>query len=363
MSSFISNRYITENQLLQIAKNTFHINEGNPVQINQINAQKMLLALSFVINSKIKEMDPKSFENYIKRLMKNGTRETKEIYLHNFLSNYFIDYNLVLPLFSKNSDGLIYDNGQEIPVEIKTRNPEILTNLEELFNFITESLEEVFPKDRVVICNIKINRIEQSSNGEILCPGKHDFNMILEKIKNLQIPVYQDEFFEKLHSANIEMHIEITSNLQEPQSQFFMPEKLVQDCICYQSYTSSFSRQFFGGVHFVLTCSDDINNYLAKQIIEQCLKAKNIPSKGIVAIYFDTLTNEYLQNFIEKTAKNYVNTRKDIAILGITDKFDLQNKQIVGKMLAVGANIQELIERKQKHSNLPLIPENANKLE
>jgi len=350
LTSFIAKNYVSEKQLLQIARKTFQIDVTKPDQLNKINAQKMFLMLSFVINSDIKKADGNGFNNLIKRLMKNGENEVKEIFAHNFLSKLFEDY-FVLPLFANVPDGIILiEKEKKLPVEIKTRNPEILNNLQKLFDFICESFENVIPEDKLITCNITINRIEKSCNEEVLNEEKHDLHMLLDKIKTSSIPFYPMIFSAVRESMNIEMKIEMTSLLQEPQPHFSMTEKLVNDCICYKGYTSCRSGQFFGGMHLALTCSDAVKRQLSKQVVEKCLKAKNIPEEGIIVIYFDALTNEHLGSFIETTAMNYVKTRKNIAILGIKDQFDLQKKQIIGKMLAVGDDIKEQIARKQKHA-------------
>lgn len=139
------------------------------------------------------------------------------------------------------------------------------------------------------------------------------------------------------------MQIEITSFKNKPQFEFVMPNELLNDCLAYQANTSIFDGKFFGAMHLLLTGSEDIKRHLSKTIINKCLKASNIPRKGVVAIYFDTLTNEYMHKYFERIATEYVKRKPDLAILGVQDRFDLQKKQIIGKMLAIGENIKDII--------------------
>jgi len=342
VATFIQNGYITENQLLRIAINTFQIKKDIPIKINQIQASKLILALSFVINSRIKERDPKSFDNYIKRLLKGGINEVKEIWTHRFLSTYFRNYNVILPLFSEGPDGFIENENENIPVEIKTRNPEVFEFLEQYFDQICESLEEFFQQDRNVICTIRFDKFNRSNN-RALFEEKHDLPSVAQALNNIKIPISPEVFRAKRKSANVEMQIEITSFKNKPQFEFVMPNELLNDCLAYQANTSIFDGKFFGAMHLLLTGSEDIKRHLSKTIINKCLKASNIPRKGVVAIYFDTLTNEYMHKYFERIATEYVKRKPDLAILGVQDRFDLQKKQIIGKMLAIGENIKDII--------------------
>lgn len=193
VATFIQNGYITENQLLRIAINTFQIKKDIPIKINQIQASKLILALSFVINSRIKERDPKSFDNYIKRLLKGGINEVKEIWTHRFLSTYFRNYNVILPLFSEGPDGFIENENENIPVEIKTRNPEVFEFLEQYFDQICESLEEFFQQDRNVICTIRFDKFNRSNN-RALFEEKHDLPSVAQALNNIKIPISPEVF-------------------------------------------------------------------------------------------------------------------------------------------------------------------------
>lgn len=342
----IAESYFTEKQLIRFSQTTFNITTLNSLNVNKVNAQKLLLTFSFLMNSKILEISNPSIDNLVKRLLKGSNEAVVEILCHNFLTKLFKNYYLVLPLFSDNPDGGLRVDPTNIPIEIKSRKPEIISKLSDFFSYFTDLIEKMnFPHNKTIYINIHFEKKLRAFDDKTLFEEKHDLRAFIEKLKTVKIPLYPMIFQAKRKSKNVNMNINITSANSLANSSFFMPKEFVDNSIFFTGYSSLFNGKFSNSILINLTCSSEVKKEISELIIKRCLKAKNIKTEpGIIVIHFDSLTNEHLIDFFIQTSRKFIYNKPNTMIIGVKDSINNGKIQMIGRILASGNKIKETLK-------------------
>lgn len=343
---FLAENVFSENQLIQILKRTFKLNNSDDLVSLKTGIGKLLFLFEIASGICNKEHDPVSHSGLILRLMsENGEEAFNELLCHFGLNQAFSTYG-IYPLFSDAPDGRIGLEEASINVEIKSRFSQFVMRLNHFYSQLTN----IFPclETSDLECQILINKVDKKISDQEL----HTELLYLQK---LVAEGNFCEYSEKRNTDSIEYELNITCSKSSGSSIVYFTEANIKDCI----YSSKIAQNLgygktSGQTQITVVLADQVKEVYSSSIIKDCLdRIKNMPDEPrCIVIYSNILGNEELKTFFKTVAETYVKRKTGTAVIGVFGHFlERTSENGVGlNKFAIGETVSNLLEQNLRNS-------------
>jgi len=345
ITELIEKKVVSENQFVQIIINTFGANEKHGHIQNRIYVLKTLIILNFISDLNDKYPNDKYLNNSIKRLMSNNGFETaNELYTHIALFKSFSNYSVTYPLYVDAPDGYINDTEGNIPVEIKSRFPEVFKLIKSFQDKISSVIKIVSKKDIFIELHIiKLKKLDlkivnSEVNHFIQLSNSNDFT----KIPNLP---YVYSF--KRSTENITYAISLFSKPSE-KGVTGITSRQDKNAIYIHNIFKMDKDRFPSSKNSSVHVSNEVKAFLGKKVVDSCIKGiKNLPKEPrVIAIYSDHFMDSILQKFFKKVIDNYVKRKQGSCVVLISGYFNERDEGSLSiNSISAGKGILSVIER------------------
>lgn len=345
----LASKLISEKQASQILKFSFGFDIDKGVAHNQTSFFKALTIFRFLKVIRLQASSDKDIHNTITRLRdKNlGEESANEIFAHIILHNSFPNYHVANLFGNGISDGYIIDKKLNIPIEIKSRFPDIFNTLNEFYEDIFNLFE--MPKQSSLLIIINIDEIKSGVK-------KVDFENEINHLKKIKKMLHFESFpkFPQGHVFKRKIDkIEYSLSLfkKEKATDFALKSSIDANSLYYSLKTSDLIRSS----EIVVYCSDSVKSYFSRSLIKDCLeRIKNKPLEPrIFAIYSDHFRQSALTNFFKKTIQNYVDKHRGTAVIATCGYFNERNENTLGvREIIAGQEIISILREQIIKPNL-----------
>ena len=342
----INNEIVTKNQFIQILKNSFGTSKAKGIISNKTDVFRAISVLDFLKAMNDKFPNQKYLSNSIKRLTSNNGVETvNEIFSHVALNLFFKNYSVTYPLYIDKPDGYINDVNGQIPVEIKSRFPEIFEEVQDFHKKISSLFKIISGKDLFI--EIHIHKLKKLNSVII----DNEVKSLKSYLKNINYEIMPEFPFigdikNKNHS-NIKYTLSFYTKISQ-KNNIGWTKRQLDNCMLFTNTFKSVGDDLFYSKSSSVFLSDEVKNLLGKTVIEKCLKnIKNLPKEPrIIAIYSKHFGNEILLKFFRSIMNKYVEKKKGTCILLIDGNFNERNQNILySSGISAGGEIMSAIKR------------------
>ncbi|MFT7158812.1 MAG: hypothetical protein ACI8Q1_003846 [Parvicella sp.] len=347
LENLIEEKVVTANQFLQILSKSFGVNSKTDDVLVRIQFGEVITLLKWMHAVDLHNVTPTAHAEAIKRLMKDANHEaSNEILCHIGLSSLF-KYYQVLPLFGPPPDGIIKEFKQSIPVEIKSRIPEVF----DVLDYFSKGFMSVWPCLKEVHISVQLNL---KFFHKTL--SRKDIDAEILHIKRSQASFNYENG--SLHLRPTALHVK-HKLIEYTITIYVKPSSLSKNITFDNIFVGTNWSDHFnfhgsteglkGGTDAHFGIHSEVRKNLAEIFFTDWINGslkKKLPSEPrIIAIYSRHFSGDYFTSFFAENIKKYLSTKTDTCVVGFSSNFNerFDNTVVCNRILA-GHKIKSKIE-------------------
>ncbi|MDD2786015.1 MAG: hypothetical protein PHS79_03940 [Patescibacteria group bacterium] len=309
--------FVTTKQVNRIATSAFRIEEfeqrpddpPSKAPIKEVmlgRLEELLFTLEYLHGYAVVRKDEVGVRDALNRML-NGQpdvagRVLDELVAHRLLAAEMRNYHL-LPLLRPGPDGELRAGEGPIPVEITSKQPEIIALLDGLMSVLSDHCP--IATGWLLNVELKVIRVKKTPDKATIKLNVEDFKKLVSGVViPSRIPVAPDALAGKCGTGEIEAELVCTRVPMELSGSVGMRD----DAFGVGLHAEMRDLKFTGGTQVAVTFSDEMRADLVRRLVTETLHRKrNLPDgQRLVVLKNPYVANPYMQQVLLESGRAYV---------------------------------------------------------